>query len=55
MNLLFASDGQGIGASASVFPVYIQDSFPLDLTALAEATEAGSHLLLQWLLEAREK
>ena len=36
MSQLFASGGQNIGvsASASVFPVNIQDRFPLGLTGL---------------------
>ena len=34
MSLLFASDGQSIGASASVLPVNIQGWFPLGLTSL---------------------
>ena len=34
MSWLFTSDGQSIGASASVLPVSIQGSFPLGLTGL---------------------
>ena len=34
MSWLFASGGQSIRASASVFPVNIQGSFPLGLTGL---------------------
>ena len=34
MNQYFASGGQSIGVSASVFPVNIQDWFPLGLTGL---------------------
>ena len=34
MNRLFTSGSQRIGASASVLPVNIQDSFPLGLTGL---------------------
>ena len=34
MSQLFASDGQSIGASASVFPMNIQCWFPLGLTSL---------------------
>ena len=34
MNLLFASDDQNTGVSASVLPVIIQGSFPLILTGL---------------------
>ena len=34
MNRLFPSDGQSIGASASVLPMSIQDWFPLGLTGL---------------------
>ena len=36
-----ASDGQGIGASASVFPMNIQDSFPLELTGLISLLSKG--------------
>ena len=34
MSRLFASIGQSIGASASVFPMNMQDWFPLELTGL---------------------
>ena len=34
MSQLLASDGQSIGVSASVLPMYIQDWFPLALTGL---------------------
>ena len=43
MNQLFASGGQGIGASASasVFPVNIQGWFPLELTGLTSLQPRG--------------
>ena len=41
MSQLFASGGQRIGASASVFPVIIQDWFPLGLTGLKSLQSKG--------------
>ena len=41
MNLLFASGGQSIGASASVLPMNIQDWFPLELTGLISLMSKG--------------
>ena len=41
MSWLFSSDGQSIGASASVLPVNIQDWFPLGLTALISLLSKG--------------
>ena len=41
MSLLFTSGGQGIGASASVLPVNIQDWFPLGLTSLISLQSKG--------------
>ena len=41
MSLLFASDGQGTGASALAFPMNIQDSFPLGLTGLISLLSKG--------------
>ena len=41
MSQLFASGGQSIGASASVFPVNIQDWFPLWLTGLSSLQSKG--------------
>ena len=40
---LFASDGQSIGASASVFPMNIQDRFPLGLTGLISLLSSLQH------------
>ena len=41
MNQLFASGGQGIGASASVFLMNIQGWFPLGLTGLISLLSKG--------------
>ena len=41
MNLLFASGGQSIGASASVCPMSIQDWFPLGWTGLISLMSKG--------------
>ena len=41
MSQLFASGGQGIGASASVLPVNIQGWFPLGLTGLISLHSKG--------------
>ena len=43
MSQLFASEGQGVGASASasVLPVNIQDGFPLGLTGLISLQSKG--------------
>ena len=43
MSQLFASDGQSLGASASasIFPVHIQDWFPLGLTGLISLLSKG--------------
>ena len=41
MSRLFASGGQSIGASASVFPMNIQDWFPLGLTDLIPLPSKG--------------
>ena len=41
MSQLFASDGQSIGASASVLPVNIQGWFPLGLTCLISLQSKG--------------
>ena len=41
MSQFFASDGQNIGASASVLPMNIQDLFPLELTALISLLSKG--------------
>ena len=38
---LFASDGQSVGASASVLPVSIQGWLPLRLTGLGQPVELG--------------
>ena len=42
MSQLFASDGQSIGASASVLPMNIQDWFPLALTSLISLAVQGT-------------
>ena len=41
MSLFFASDGQSIGASASVLPMNIQSLFPLGLTDLISLLSKG--------------
>ena len=41
MSWLFASDGQNIGASASVLPMNIQGWFPLGLTGLNSVQSKG--------------
>ena len=41
MNWLFASGGQGIGASASVLPMNIQGWFPLELTGWVSLQSKG--------------
>ena len=41
MSQFFASGGQSIGASASVFPMNIQDWFPLGLTGLISLQSKG--------------
>ena len=41
MSLLLASGGQSIGVSASVYPVNIQDWFPLGLTGLTSLLSKG--------------
>ena len=41
MSWLFASSGQSIGASASVFPMNIQGWFPLGLTSLISFLSKG--------------
>ena len=41
MNQFFTSDGQNIGASASVLPMNIQDWFPLELTGLISLQSKG--------------
>ena len=41
MSWLFASDGQSIGASASVLPMNIQNLFPLRLTGLISLESKG--------------
>ena len=41
MSQLFTSGGQRIGASASAFPMNIQDWFPLGLTALISLKSKG--------------
>ena len=41
MNQLFPSDGQSIGASASVLPMSIQDWFPLGLNGLISLLSKG--------------
>ena len=41
MSWLFASSGQSIGASASVFPMNIQGWFPLGLTSLISLQSKG--------------
>ena len=41
MSQLFASDGQGIGTSALVLPMNIQDWFPLGLTGLISLRAKG--------------
>ena len=41
MSQFFASDGQSIGASASVLPMNIQDWFPLELTGLISLVSKG--------------
>ena len=41
MSCPFASDGQSIGASATVLPVNIQDWFPLGLTGLISLLSKG--------------
>ena len=41
MSQLFASDGQGIGISALVLPMNIQDWFPLGLTGLISLRAKG--------------
>ena len=47
MSQLFASGGQRIGASASVFPVIIQDWFPLGLTDLISLQSKGLSRVFQ--------
>ena len=41
MSQLFASSGQIIGASASVFPMNIQEWFPLGLAGLISLQSKG--------------
>ena len=41
MSQFFSSDGQGIGASASVLPMNIQGWFPLGLTSLISLLSKG--------------
>ena len=43
MSRLFTSVGQSIGASASVFPMNIQDRFPLGLTGLISLLSSLQH------------
>jgi len=47
MSQVFASGGQGIGASASVFPMNIQGWFPLGLTGLISLLQRTLKSLLQ--------
>ena len=47
MSQLFASGGQSIGASASVFPMNIQDWLSLGLTGLISLQSKGLNSLLQ--------
>ena len=47
MSQLFASGGQSIGVSASVFPVNIQDWFPLGWTGWISLQSKGLKSLLQ--------
>ena len=47
MSRLFASGGQSIGASASVFPINVQSWFPLGLTGLVSLLSKGLLRVLQ--------
>ena len=48
MSWLFASGGQNTGASASVFPINIQDWFPLGLTGLIRILQNVQCDLVTW-------